>query len=664
MKVCPSCHLCFEETYILCAKDQCQLVSSHPATPSIAKKYRLDWLLGRGRLGAVFEGTNVETDRRVAIKLLSPDFAGRPEVLKQFRAAAYAVAHLNTRIDHQHVVKTYDYGTLSDGTPYIVMELVEGDLLHELLERNSAFPLDEAVGVARQIADGLEAAHRCGVVHGNLKPTNIFAIRDRHGRPEVKILNFGFARLRSLLFAGNGTRDQRDSELETSYYLSPEQRGGRYPDERADFFSLGIILYEMLAGSPVSTWTLDGGAVNCSENLTPLTELREDVSESLWQLVKQSLNEKPTERPGSAAEVARQLLKLERPEPHYLASQPALAAAIAEPKAASNDFHLPASGYPPQEQGEDLPTSWSTEHDEEIQSGDTLLSEDEPYFEEMNEEPEEVGTVIVHTPPESRFRIPALPLPVLSFLNSVPPLLANAGKRLNTPVSRRLPFVILFSLTAILAGAIALNWASSTRSHVSQAKSNAAPVQTAAPRSLANDAAVLASVPSTSSVKQVPQPAGPATPVPTQSSPPPTLEYATAEPVKDESQPESDEGEEKALRAVFDQWLAATNNRDLESQMNLYTAKMDAFYNSRNASLNAVRAHKSSVYTKASSIDMRASEPEILIEDDGQKATMRFHKKWIIKGKNSSRGEATQELKLLKTEDGWKITGERNVSGE
>jgi uncharacterized protein (TIGR02246 family) len=148
-----------------------------------------------------------------------------------------------------------------------------------------------------------------------------------------------------------------------------------------------------------------------------------------------------------------------------------------------------------------------------------------------------------------------------------------------------------------------------------------------------------------------------------QGSPSPA-ENATARIAESAAQPTaSDQGEEQALRAVLDQWLAATNNRDLDGQMSLYNDKVDTFYRSRNASLDDVREHKAEVYNRASSIDMRAGEPEIKIDEDGQTATMRFRKEWVIKGKSSSRGRATQELKLVKTEDGWKIAGERNVSG-
>ncbi|HZB45472.1 MAG TPA: hypothetical protein VE360_09520, partial [Pyrinomonadaceae bacterium] len=138
---------------------------------------------------------------------------------------------------------------------------------------------------------------------------------------------------------------------------------------------------------------------------------------------------------------------------------------------------------------------------------------------------------------------------------------------------------------------------------------------------------------------------------------------AQAEPGRAKPVTGSPRSERSALRAVFDNWLAATNQRDLEKQINLYTKKVDTFYGKRNASREVVRDHKSRLFMDARSIEMRASEPEISVELDGRRATMRFRKKWVIKGKRNSRGEATQELGLLKTESGWKITGERNVDG-
>jgi serine/threonine protein kinase len=168
MKLCPSCHHCYEEAETSCADDLSPLVRSYPDTNVVAKKYRLDWLTGRDCLGAIYEGKHLGTDRCVAIRLLSPDLSGGQDMLKRFRAEAHAVAHLNTRIDHQHVAKTYDYGTLADGTPYIVTELLTGRPLQEHIASTGPLPIGDALNIARQMADGIDAAHRCGIVHGGL----------------------------------------------------------------------------------------------------------------------------------------------------------------------------------------------------------------------------------------------------------------------------------------------------------------------------------------------------------------------------------------------------------------------------------------------------------------------------------------------------------------
>lgn len=117
-----------------------------------------------------------------------------------------------------------------------------------------------------------------------------------------------------------------------------------------------------------------------------------------------------------------------------------------------------------------------------------------------------------------------------------------------------------------------------------------------------------------------------------------------------------------ALRGELNKWLAATNARNIDKQMAFYQPKVDAFYNSRNFSRDAVRAHKARVFAEASSIDMRAGDPQITLGDDGRTAIMRFRKRYVIKGRQSSRGELVQELSWVKTDAGWKITSERNVS--
>jgi serine/threonine protein kinase/ketosteroid isomerase-like protein len=691
MNVCTSCQLCYEDVYSLCANDQSDLVNLPPASPYIAKKYRLDWLLGRGRLGIVFEGTILETDRRVAIKLLMPNLAGWAGDLKQLRAEAYAVAHLNTRIDQQHVVKTYDYGTLNDGTPYFVVELVEGQPLGELLQRTDRISASDAVEIARQIADGLEAAHRAGVMHGDLRPSNIFISRDRHNRIEIKILDFGFTRMRSLLSTLSNEQGEIGSVSDTLHYVAPEQRGGRRPDERSDVYSLGVILYELLAGGSIVTGDIPIAEISLSEDLTPLPELREDVSELLWQLIKQSLNEKPTERPWSAAVFARQLYEVGRPELPVFAAEIELPVKIAEPQLVVESVLLSAvepvcaslasefvmEDIEPTEPAEKVESpqpfpefespdpSWTNVQVGDAEATDFRLDEEEPYIEEEGWEMDQVERVLNSTVPTRNTRTRFSTSSLRATLNSIPVVLTGTASRLNSPTTRRAFFALMFSTVAIAGGVMIGNLFSSARSYVSQAKSSIATSQPL-PKSVQSEQAQPAAVSVSPSLRpqQTPLSAPAARPsaAPLSSPSPAETKPATLKEQPAESAA-GEQGEQQAVRAVFDRWLAATNSRDLDGQMSLYTDKMDTFYRSRHASLGDVREHKAGVYNGASSIDMRTNDPEIKIDDGGQKATMRFRKEWVIKGKSSSRGRATQELKLVKTEDGWKITGERNVNG-
>nr|MBA3441838.1 nuclear transport factor 2 family protein [Pyrinomonadaceae bacterium] len=128
------------------------------------------------------------------------------------------------------------------------------------------------------------------------------------------------------------------------------------------------------------------------------------------------------------------------------------------------------------------------------------------------------------------------------------------------------------------------------------------------------------------------------------------------------NRPSTSAADRTALRGELNKWIAATNARNIDKQMVFYQPTVEAFYNSRNFSRDSVRAHKARVFAQASSIDMRAGAPQITLSDDGRAATMRFRKRYVIKGRNSSSGELVQELRWVKTDAGWKIAGERNVS--
>ena len=204
------------------------------APPSLSARYAIVSEIGRGGMGVVLRARDERLRRDVAIKVLS---RGVPaEALRRFRQEARAVAALN----HPNVLTVYDWG-IADGQAYMVSELLQGLTLHERLGR--AIDLAEALNYALQLAAGLQAAHDAGVIHRDLKPENLF-ITDE-GR--LKILDFGIAKLPK---ATDAVRTSDDVVLGTAGYMAPEQVRGEKLDARADIFSFGAILYEMLARKP------------------------------------------------------------------------------------------------------------------------------------------------------------------------------------------------------------------------------------------------------------------------------------------------------------------------------------------------------------------------------------------------------------------------------
>lgn len=211
--------------------------------------YSIVRLLSEGGMGAVYEAIQHPIERRVALKVLLPHHAKSQDALQRFFNEARAV----NLIEHPSIVQISDYGQAADKTAYLVMEYLHGEVLSQRLERthsmNQRLPLKAAVQIAMQIADALAAAHAKVVIHRDLKPSNIMLVDDTAvaGGVRVKVLDFGIAKL--VLGQAKGT--ETHVVMGTPQYMSPEQcRGAGGVDERTDVYSLGIILYEMLAGRP------------------------------------------------------------------------------------------------------------------------------------------------------------------------------------------------------------------------------------------------------------------------------------------------------------------------------------------------------------------------------------------------------------------------------
>ena len=224
---------------------------AEPATlvgQTIGGRYRIDRLLGEGGMGAVYEAEHTLMHKRVAVKVLHAEMSQMSEVVARFEREAMAASH----IEHPNVATATDFGKLDDGAFFLVLEFVEGQSLREAIKKGP-FPAPRAVRVARQIASALSRAHGLGIVHRDLKPENVMLVARDGDEDFVKVLDFGIAKvpvgdIAPKSTAGEKALTQVGMIYGTPEYMPPEQALGQEVDRRADLYSLGVILFEMLAG--------------------------------------------------------------------------------------------------------------------------------------------------------------------------------------------------------------------------------------------------------------------------------------------------------------------------------------------------------------------------------------------------------------------------------
>ena len=303
------------------------LSAASPDEPSVAgddeligrvidDRYELIEHLGEGGMGSVYAAEHLKLHKQVALKIIHPEFAGDGEIAARFAREAMASAQL----EHPHVASALDYGTLPEGGAYLVMQLVRGKSVQDLVEEHGALPCQQACEVAAQVADALAAAHGAGIVHRDLKPDNILLREHPDGSFQVKVLDFGIARV-AMKEGGQAPEGAAPGKaltrvgtvMGTPGYMSPEQSMGEVVDHRTDIYALGVVLWEMICGREMFG-TRDLTAIVTKQLTEPAPPLAgnapSQVPAQLEQLVASMLASRAPDRPGSASQIRDGLRRL------------------------------------------------------------------------------------------------------------------------------------------------------------------------------------------------------------------------------------------------------------------------------------------------------------------------------------------------------------------
>jgi formylglycine-generating enzyme required for sulfatase activity/serine/threonine protein kinase len=306
MRECPTCRSCFSDDILHCPDDGAATTFSISGEPILDGRYQLEKRLGQGGMGVVFKARHIFLKTAHAIKIILPDLVGNdPNLVTRFRQEALAAA----AIRHQNIIAVTDFGVVRGTMPFLVMEFVQGKSLQDMMAEEGAMSPLRAFELMHPICAGIAAAHRQGIVHRDLKPLNVMICDDLPISEAVKILDFGLAKIKSGELLGSFIAAQTTGLMGSPFYMAPEQWSDEPPDARADVYSLGVMLYQMLCGEvPFKGSSIPSIMKKHLTSDVPSFESRGfDIPLEIENIVRHALEKEPADRTASADDFAREL---------------------------------------------------------------------------------------------------------------------------------------------------------------------------------------------------------------------------------------------------------------------------------------------------------------------------------------------------------------------
>src|SRR5438045_1177371 len=306
MKECPTCRSCFPDDILHCPDDGAATTSSIQGERSIDGRYQLGRRLGQGGMGVVYKARHIFLKTQHAIKIILPDLVGNdPNLVTRFRQEAMAAA----AIRHQNIIAVSDFGVVRGTMPFLVMEFVHGKSLQDIMSEEGAMSPTRAFELMQPICAGIAAAHRQKIVHRDLKPLNVMIQEGVPISEGSKILDFGLAKIKSGELLGSFIAAQTTGLMGSPFYMAPEQWGDEPPDARADVYSLGVMLFQMLCGEV----PFKGSSIpaimkkHLTADVPSLASKGIEVPAQIESVLRHALEKEPSHRTASADEFAREL---------------------------------------------------------------------------------------------------------------------------------------------------------------------------------------------------------------------------------------------------------------------------------------------------------------------------------------------------------------------